>query len=105
MMNYYGINKKIEVQRTDWVGPKARIEQKKADALLDEIVEHTIDATCTGGRMGPPYDRLVKDLFSKYTNLGFECTAQQGDYYSMSLTLKGTHRAMIEQFGEGYDGC
>lgn len=102
-MHYYGINKKIEVQRTDWIGPKARVEQKKADALLDEIVVHTTEVPSVGGRMGPPDNHLLEHLFSKYRAAGLECRLNMENPYQLRLDLRGTKRDMIAEFGEEYE--
>jgi len=102
-MNYYGINRKVEVQRTNWAGPKARVEQRKADALLDEIVYHTIEVPNVGGSRRPPDDYVLERLFSKYRSAGLECRTNMENPYEFRLELKGTKRDMIAEFGEDYE--
>lgn len=102
-MNYYGINRKIKVKKTDWVRPKARIEQKKADALLDEIVTHTIDVPNVGDSMRPPDHYVLERIFRKYKASGLEGRTNMENPYQLRLDLRGTKRDMIAEFCEDYD--
>lgn len=108
-MNYYGINKKVKAETTDWVGPKARIEQRRLDAereiWLDEVVCVTTHVPNICGITGRPDEYMLEHIFTQYKGVGLDCRIDSmTNPYQTSLDLRGKRRDIIAEFGEGSYG-